>query len=435
MLCTRLFFVLIGVHLWLNSAAADWKIAPVSSLQKLTARAEGVLEPFQPTPVQLRAARGEWECFQIVITAGDEPLREVRAEATGLATHLAEHIPAANVVLFWENYVFVDKPSGNRRLEKLWWPDALIPLALQPQKPVMEHRSVVLWAAVHVPPETAPGEYYGAVDVTANGQTKQLAVSLTVAPITLPPPSLRGNVAVYYDLLRDWYAKNWKPLDDAQFARLKKQYYGFLLDYRLNAYDLPVPWSSDEADVYLRDPRVLSVRLPPLDRPDFKTAIERLKRTGTLSKAYYYWIDEPPPQRYAEVRATTRKLRAIDPRLRHCVTAHPNRSLQDAVDIWCPNIGDYFGLGHLDLSILAAERRKGRETWWYTMVEPKYPYPTWLLDDDATAVRVYGWMMARWGITGFVYSMAHGWGPKPFENLQSFAGTNGDGTLLYPSEI
>jgi hypothetical protein len=114
---------------------------------------------------------------------------------------------------------------------------------------------------------------------------------------------------------------------------------------------------------------------------------------------------------------------------------HPNESLKDAVDIWTPNIGDSFGLGHLDLQMLAAERKKGRETWWYTMVEPKIPYPTWLVDDDAAAVRVYGWMMAQYGITGFVYSMAHGWGPKPLENIQSFAGTNGDGTLLYPSEL
>src|SRR4028119_1299244 len=85
--------------------------------------------------------------------------------------------------------------------------------------------------------------------------------------------------------------------------------------------------------------------------------------------------------------------------------------------------------------MLEAERKKDRETWWYTMVEPKNPYPTWLVDDDAAAVRVYGWMMARYGITGFVYSMAHGWGPKPLQNIQSFAGTNGDGTLLYPSEL
>jgi hypothetical protein len=43
--------------------------------------------------------------------------------------------------------------------------------------------------------------------------------------------------------------------------------------------------------------------------------------------------------------------------------------------------------------------------------------------------------MARYGFSGFVYSMAHGWGPKPLENLQSFGGTNGDGTLIYPAEL
>ena len=43
-------------------------------------------------------------------------------------------------------------------------------------------------------------------------------------------------------------------------------------------------------------------------------------------------------------------------------------------------------------------------------------------------------MMARYEIGGCVYSMAHGWGPNPYENLQSFAGTHGDGTLLYPGE-
>jgi hypothetical protein len=107
--------------------------------------------------------------------------------------------------------------------------------------------------------------------------------------------------------------------------------------------------------------------------------------------------------------------------------------LEGAVDIWCPNIGDFFGLKHLDTQVLAVQRKKGRETWWYTMAWPRYPYPTWLLDDDAAAIRIYGWLMAQHGITGFVYSMAHGWGPKPLENLQSFGETNGDGTLLYPA--
>src|SRR5688572_21322828 len=125
-----LSIVLLLLHTSLTFAVAQstapWRVAPVSAMHKLTASARGVLEPFTATPVQLRAARGEWESFQVVITAGDAPLREVRIAAPGLATHLGEHIPASNIQLFWENYVFVEKPSGNRRLEKLWWPDALI---------------------------------------------------------------------------------------------------------------------------------------------------------------------------------------------------------------------------------------------------------------------------------------------------------------------
>ncbi|HEX8237447.1 MAG TPA: glycoside hydrolase domain-containing protein [Abditibacteriaceae bacterium] len=413
----------------------DWQIHTASSLQKLTATAPGDLEPFSAAPIHLQAARGEWESFQVVVTAGDVALQNVALSASGFTRGKSNVIASDNIQLFRENYVYIDKPSGNRRLEKLWWPDALIPLRLQPTVNVAARRSVVFWVAVQVPRNAAPGEYSGKLVVATGTSRKSVTAKLTVASVTMPPPTMRANVAVYYDVVRDWYAKNWKPLDDAQFAATKKQYYDFLLDYRLNAYDLPVAWNSEAATSYLRDSRVLSVRLPHLSSTDFAPALEQLKKTNTLHKAYYYHIDEPAPERYAEVRDTTQKLHGIDPRVKHLVTAHPNQSLKDAVDIWCPNIGDHFGLGHLDLRMLEAERKKGRETWWYTMVEPKNPYPTWLVDDDAAAVRVYGWMMARYGITGFVYSMAHGWGPKPLENIQSFAGTNGDGTLLYPSEL
>ncbi|MDF2441650.1 MAG: hypothetical protein JWN98_2634, partial [Abditibacteriota bacterium] len=290
-----------------TQSTLGWSIAPVSSLQKLTGKTRGKLEPFASTPVQLRAARGEWECFQVVVTAGRETLRDVRVTPTGLATHLAHFIPVQNVRLFWENSVFVERPSGNRRLEKLWWPDALIPFELQPTRTIQAGHSEVLWCAIQVPPKTEAGEYFGGLDIVANGQLRSLAVTLNVEPVDLPAPTMRANVAVYYDVLRDWYAKNLKPLDDAQFATMRKQYYEFLLDYRINAYDIPVDWSSDEADRYLTDSRVRSVRLPPLDRPDFAVAIERLKKTDTLAKAYYYWIDEPAPQRYSEVLATTQK--------------------------------------------------------------------------------------------------------------------------------
>jgi hypothetical protein len=132
----------------------------------------------------------------------------------------------------------------------------------------------------------------------------------------MPPPTMRATVAVYYDVVREWYAKNWKSHSDEEWAAQKKRYYNFLLDYRINAYDLPVAWSSDEADAYLRDPRVLSVRVPPLGHEEFDVALQKLRKNNTLHKAYYYYIDEPAPERYADVRETTQKLRALEPKLK-----------------------------------------------------------------------------------------------------------------------
>ncbi len=406
-------------------AAPLFEVAPVSSLQKLTATAPGQLEPFVSQPAKLRAARGEWESFQIVVSAGAMGLDDVRLE-TDIAPLQAQ--------TFRENFVYVAHPSGNRRREKLWWPDALIPVSSQDKTSIGAGKSAVFWITLQIPKNAAPGKYRGDVRVRAANVERKTAVELNVENFIVPPPSMRANVAVYYDILRDWYAKNIATLDDAQFARMKQRYYDFLLDYRINAYDLPVDWDSDEAAKYLRDDRVLSVRLPPLKDATFPNALTALRKNDALKKSYYYWLDEPTPERFEEVRETTKQLREIDPRLRHCVTAHPNAGLDGFVDIWCPNIGDFFGLGYLDFGKLKAERAKGNETWWYTMIEPKFPYPTWLLDDDAVSMRSYGWLMARHYITGFVYSMAHGWGPTPYENLQSFGDTNGDGTLLYPGE-
>jgi len=430
----QLLFFALSLFFASAAHAQDWRVTPVSALHKLTASAPGVLESFAATPANLRAVRGEWECFQVVVAAGNRDL-QLRVEASSLVAPSGAFLPRANLQIFRENYVFIAKPSGNRRLQKLWWPDALIPLEVQALPIIPAGKSLVLWAALRVPADAAPGEYRGALSVSGNGIARRLPISLRIENASMPAPTMRANAALYYDLVRDWYAKSGRAFSEEDWAQQKKRYYEFLLDYRLNAYDLPVAWNDEAADQFLQNPKVLSVRLPHLDAPDFAPALERLKKTDELKKAYYYMIDEPDPSRFAEVRATTARLHAIDARLKHCVTIHPSESLRDAVDIWCPNIGDFFGLGNLNFARLEGERRAGRETWWYTMVQPRAPYPTWLVDDDASSVRLYGWMMAKWNISGFVYSMVHGWGPQPLENITSFASTSGDGTLLYPAEL
>ncbi len=419
-----------------QNSGANWKLVPVAPLQKITARAPGQLDAFRAAPIQLRVARGEFAHFQFVVTAGDKAIEKLEIKVNGLASIQSDFIPAKNLSIYRENYVFVAQPSGNRDLVPKWWPDALIPLDLAP-KNVPARQSAVFCGTLQIPANAAPGDYFGELDFLADGAPRRLALTLEIKNYVLPAlpaPQFRGTVALYYDVLRDWYLKNGQTFSDAQWQTQKKRYYDFLLDYRLNAYDLPVAWDDPEAEIYLRDPRVHSVRTPPLDAPDFALALQKFRATNTLWKAFYYRIDEPQtPQQFALVREITPKLRALG--VAHLVTAHPNDSLQNAVDIWCPNLGDFFGINHLSDEVLARERKVGRETWFYTMVEPKFPAPTWLLDDDAASIAAFGPLITRYNFGGFVYSMCHGWGPKPLENLQSFAGTNGDGTLLYPAEI
>jgi hypothetical protein len=88
--------------------------------------------PLRSTDVNIWAARGEYEPFQIVLTAGAEPVTGVDLEASDLIGPESNVIPAAMLSLYREHYVRVTSPSpdpgrGNRPLGKGWYPDALIP--------------------------------------------------------------------------------------------------------------------------------------------------------------------------------------------------------------------------------------------------------------------------------------------------------------------
>lgn len=427
------------------ACADSFELHYYPSTIKLTATQKGSIPlpaDFYEGRPTLRAARGEWESFQIVITARKVLLKDVHVEAHDFKNSHGEQISQNSWMIFRENYVQIPYPSAHynatvaNTADNTWWPDALIPQNLQPDISIAPGKSEVFWLTIRVPQNAAAGYYLGHIQVWANDEKQTVTVPLQVEHFAIPAPTMRANVAVYYEVLRDWYTKNIGNLSDTQFDKLKREYYDFLLQYRINAYDLPVPWNSPEAAQYINNPKVLSVRLPPLSqKKELGTAINILKKNHAMAKGYYYWIDEPSPERYPEIIETTKQLHQIDPNIKQCVTIAPNKILDGSVDIWCPNIGDFLGLNHLDMTALTKQRDKGRETWWYTMVEPKYPYPTWLVDDEALSVRRYGGLMAKYGINGFVYSMAHGWGPDPLNNIASFAGTYGDGTLVYPSEL
>lgn len=403
------------------------------------------LPALRPT-YSVAAARNEFESFQLVFSNhSSTPIEEMTVECSEVSFLGGGGKGGLSSDLYWEHYVFVSKPSGNALATPMWYPDALIPLRVLPTRTLQANETVVLWITIQVPEQSPPGVYRGRVRVTYTGNPSGLSLPFAVHVKDCSIPVTRhfhATGALYYHIVLDYYNKHFRkdkpPLQpySPEWGEVKKRLYDFLLDYRFTPYDLPVAPDSPEGQRYLEDPRVNCFRLPWIndDLESFRSMVQRLKQHGSLRKAFYYQADEPSIPAYPDVLKLATELRSVDRRIRHLVTVPPVTKLYGHADIWCPNLGDTFNLGHLNFPRLNLRRKSGEETWWYTMTVPRYPYPTWLVDDEAVSPRIFFWMSSMYGFTGCVYSMVHGWSDDPYSYVQSFLDSNGDGLLIYPGE-
>jgi hypothetical protein len=148
----------------------------------------------------LGAARNEYAPFQIVVHAGESGLKRVNAAAGPLKAKRGETIPGSRITLYREHFIEVKKLSPKSKGELGWYPDALIPF-VDPStgKPPLQGRfsaapfqipsnsNQPLWVDVQVPKEAVPGDYEGAVTVSAQGEKPiKVPVHLTVWDFTLP---------------------------------------------------------------------------------------------------------------------------------------------------------------------------------------------------------------------------------------------------------
>jgi len=228
-------------------------------------------------------------------------------------------------------------------------------------------------------------------------------------------------------------------------AELRKRYFEFLIAHGLNPLEMPVAWDDERVEDYTTDPRMNQVRLPyrarwqmgdfpPEDIEALQVAADQAEAGGWLDRAFVYPLDEPAPPQYPRVREVVAKIREIAPDVRVLLTEQYEPELADAVDIWCPL------LSRMGMDRLAERQLEGEVFWWYTAVNPRAPYPTFLVDDYGTAPRILPWMNARFCIEGLLYWNTTQWRAvgDPWEDMLTlpWARANGDGSLLYPgSEV
>ena len=360
------------------------------------------------------------------------------------------------------------------------YPDLLIPMQ---REAVCEYSG---WFTVYydffVPAETPAGEYSVTLGAEVNGRKQEEKISIRVYNCTVSPLNHVRSCFLLCD--KDI------AFGEGYFDReLKRIYYERLLDFRLNSFVLPVNSRytaeevAEEADRYFDHPMFTAYALQndtggkTSARTDtyYEQIVALAKRSrpgrNLLEKAYTYFYDEADEGgRTAEaldrVRSYKKSLAAVVsvmekddsealipfksiPGWRNsilnlpCVgTIHFTSKCAELIDetgIWCPAF-----IRYEDKSIREKFRRiaenTGKELWWYGCMGPRYPHPTYHIDDYLLSSRILGWMQCAYGIKGLLYWNAAGYlSDDTYRDIYTnpYKGKNlpaGDGFLFYPGK-
>ncbi len=390
--------------------------------------------------IDLYAAQGETESFQIVVRGPAGGLTNVNVTAADLG--------GPEVTLYREHYVYLSTGSSdwasnlNHPEGPGWYPDPLIPFS----DPVTgddlagaaidavpfdlaADRSQPIWVDVLVPRGTPPGRYAGAFTVTSDQGQATVTLNLNVWDFALPPRpsanssillwSVRRDLGAAQELLRHRLMPTWVNAGDERY----------LIDnLGLGATDLGF-WSGADGTNCLMNPPPSAAQLQAAaaeHQPDLKL--------------YNYTADEigPCTNLYEVLKSWGRALHEAG--IDNLVTMAPVPELYDdgsgtgrsAVDIWVmlPKIYDW----SQDRVIYCQE--KGDEAWSYNcLIQDDYS-PKWEIDFAPINYRIQpGFINQSLGMTGILYWRADLWSTDPWNNVQAYAPWYpGEGMLVYPGQ-
>jgi Domain of unknown function (DUF4091) len=405
----------------------------------------GLAEPITvSSSVHLYAARGEYESFQIAVTAKNGPTGSVSIAASDLRS-ADDTIERSNLTMYREHFVEVKKGSPdfggtNRPLGPGFYADALIPLKdggmatghprfsatanVDPQ-----HRGV-FWIDVFVPRQAQPGEYHGEVTVSGQSDKATIPISLTVWRQTFPlRPSLKSSFGI-----------DRKRNHDRRTAEL-------LLAHRLMPFLIDPGQSTDYRDSFGLNATGLwffsnsnnrtCTMHPPPPVPAIRDAMRRYP--GDVEK-YAYAADEIDcTGMFPTLKQWARNVH--DAGAKMLVTMVPTPDLLDdgagqgrsTVDIWVLLPKMYKKAGPLIQQIL----QKGDEVWSYNCLVQDTYSPKWEIDVNPINYRIQpGFLSQSLGITGLLYWGVDRWNEDPWEDAASFKESGytfpGEGLLVYP---
>jgi len=342
-------------------------------------------------------------------------------------------------------------------------PDPLLPYR-EFSVPAGTHQPV--WLTVHVSQAIPAGVYEGQIEIRAAGKApRTVPLNVHVYNFALGKMHLTTAFAFFESEIKSWYGIQGDIPQD-----LLRNYYEFLLSYRLNPTNIyssePNPRKEDIPFCLERGMTAYNVKHIPRGiawTPEVEKEILAffddyypfLKEKGLLDIAYCYSFDEPNEEDYPTIRNIFDLLGSRYPGLRRATTEPPCEALAGSVDIYVPLTSQY------KEETCRARQAAGDEIWWYVCVAPKHPYANFFTDYQGIDQRILFWQTWKYRVTGFLYYAINLWRsnlaveptgeivplddpalldavrsgkrwPEISWNSHTFTRHNGDGHLIYP---
>jgi Glycoside hydrolase 123, catalytic domain/Glycoside hydrolase 123 N-terminal domain len=369
-----------------------------------------------------------------------------------------------------------------------WYPDALLPLPLD----LEANRTHSIWVEIHVPSDTPPGVYRGAIDIDANQQAlASLPFRLTVDAATVPKKrslevtnwfslgdqksqqfyggsafsegwwKLVANVAQVFadhrqnvvftplmELIQPKVTRGRLQYDFSNFDRWVETFQAAgAIGYIEGSHLLTRPYYSAPLDVPVLERegnKVVTKTLPP-DSPEvsrflagFLSALNKhLETKGWKSIYFQHVLDEAHGNEipyYGRIAAQVRRYMPGVQTIDAIDAKHIPEIIRRDCDIWVPVLGSF------DNAVEPLEQRiaSGHPVWYYTCLYPRGKYINRLMDFPLIKTRLLPWLDFRYNFTGFLHWGANSWTPKPMLDTQPVINNNrqllpsGDAFIYYP---
>jgi Domain of unknown function (DUF4091) len=411
----------------------------------------GLYETPLSTPnIQLAAAKGENESFQIGIQSHTGTLTNVQVSVSDLFSSNNHTISKQSIDLFRQHYIYIAQPSPipttsrNPSLGAGWYADGLIPFrsdgGIDPKAAlkaspftVAPGQNQAIWVDINVPRNAAPGHYQGTYTVTSNQGNFSGKFSIKVWDFELPKvPTLQSEFGLTEN-----------PGKSGAIELLK---------HRIDP-DLPTPLHDTEKTLIQFWGKQMG-RLPFFSGADAENntinpapSVETIRRTiasrDSRLKLYGRFIDEIDDHTHLIPAVKQWSTNFHQAGASVMAAMAPTEALFDdgqgkgrsAIDRWAILPKHYENKADL----IQRVKQKGDEVWFYTALAQDTYSPKWLMDVNPINYRIgQGFISQSLGVTGLLYWRVDDWTTDPWKNVSHGYPDGrfypGEGILVYPGK-